>query len=162
MTTLIYKRTHRGDPNPQGVFGCNDCMGRVRSWAFDAAIGVGGKHPDGGHEDLAFKITWVGIHARRTPARGRGPLVEFEHFVLWEDDGPDIRQAAPHLFRYMFQDRHVRAVLSTSLPRAIQKEIQEILMHAHDDDATAGRRTTGKRRAQSRKPGKRQTCKSHC
>lgn len=42
MRILAYKRTHTGDPDANGVFGVNDCMGRVRSLEFDAVIGVGG------------------------------------------------------------------------------------------------------------------------
>jgi hypothetical protein len=39
MRTLIYKRTHSGDPDPKaGVFGCNNCMNTVRGWGFDAVI----------------------------------------------------------------------------------------------------------------------------
>ena len=31
MRTLIYKRTHSGDPDPtSGRFGVRDCMGKVR------------------------------------------------------------------------------------------------------------------------------------
>jgi hypothetical protein len=56
MNTLVYKRTHTGDPNTQGVFGCHDCMGQIRRRSFDAVIGVGGKRPDQGHEGIAFKI----------------------------------------------------------------------------------------------------------
>jgi hypothetical protein len=39
--TLVYKRTHPGDPDVGGRFGINDCMGQVRSWDFDAVVGVG-------------------------------------------------------------------------------------------------------------------------
>jgi hypothetical protein len=42
MRTLIYKRTHHGDPDPAGRFGIHDCMGRVRTWSLEAVIGVGG------------------------------------------------------------------------------------------------------------------------
>src|SRR4051812_45820013 len=43
MRTLVYKRTHSGDPDPKmGVFGNHDCMGEVRAWPFDAVIGIGG------------------------------------------------------------------------------------------------------------------------
>jgi hypothetical protein len=31
MRTLIYKRTHTGDPDANGCFGIYDCMGRVRA-----------------------------------------------------------------------------------------------------------------------------------
>ncbi len=42
MRILTYKRTHTGDPEANGVIGINDCMGRVRSLAYDAVIGIGG------------------------------------------------------------------------------------------------------------------------
>ena len=37
MRTLIYKRTHPGDPDVDGLFGIHDCMGQVRAWSFDEA-----------------------------------------------------------------------------------------------------------------------------
>lgn len=138
MDTLIYKRTHTGDPNKLGVFGCHGCMGQVRSRHFDAVIGLGGKRPDRGHEDIAFKITWVGINPSKTESLrdSRGPLVEFECFVLWDETGPDVRTVAPNLFRYMFEDRHVRHVMSRSLPSEMQEEVLTILRLAenHRDD----------------------------
>ena len=42
MRTLVYLRTHNGDPDEEDVFGIHDCMGQVRSWRFEAVIGVGG------------------------------------------------------------------------------------------------------------------------
>jgi hypothetical protein len=138
MDTLIYKRTHTGDPNKSGVFGCHGCMGQVRRRRFDAVIGVGGKRPDRGHEGIAFKVTWVGINPSKTdaPNDSRGPLVEFECFVLWDEAGPDLRTLAPNLFRYMFEDRHVRHVMSRSLPNEMQEEVIAILRLAeeHRDD----------------------------
>jgi len=45
--TLIYKRTHTGDPHREvGVFGENGCMRRVRGYKFDAVIGIGGIGPE--------------------------------------------------------------------------------------------------------------------
>lgn len=134
MDTLIYKRTHTGDPNALGVFGCNGCMGQVRRRHFDAVIGLGGKRPDRGHESIAFKITWVGINPSKTesPRDSRGPLVEFERFVLWDQMGPGVRTVAPKLFKYMFEDRHVRHVMSRSLPRDMQEEVLTILRLAED------------------------------
>ena len=42
MRTLVYKRTHSGDPDPaSGVFGNNNCTRSVRGWNFDAVIGIG-------------------------------------------------------------------------------------------------------------------------
>lgn len=46
MRTLIYKRTHPGDPDETGRFGIHDCMGKVRSWQFDAVVGEGGIGPE--------------------------------------------------------------------------------------------------------------------
>jgi hypothetical protein len=43
VKVLIYKRTHTGDPTPEGVFGLSDCMGRVRAREYEAVIGVGGQ-----------------------------------------------------------------------------------------------------------------------
>ncbi len=67
MRTLIYKRTHSGDPDHAGWFGVNDCMGRVRAWSFEAVIGVGGTGREARREGIARNLTWVGIG--RPPSR---------------------------------------------------------------------------------------------
>jgi hypothetical protein len=147
MNTLVYKRTHTGDPNKQGVFGCHDCMGRIRRRSFDAVIGVGGKRPDRGHEDIAFKITWVGmgpIKAEAPDLTFRGPLVEFERFVLWDETGPDLKALAPRLFKHLFEDaasNSRRSVMSESLSGQMQEEISNILRLAERrrDDARGNR-----------------------
>jgi hypothetical protein len=128
--TLIYKRTHKGDPDEAGIFGIHECMGRVRGWSFEAVIGVGGKSPWRGHEGIALKINWIGIGPFRTETGGRGPRVGFDHFVLLDEDGPELRRHAPNLFRYMFEDQHVRLVMSRSLDRKMQEEVQGILRWA--------------------------------
>src|ERR1035438_7944852 len=104
LNTLIYKRTHTGDPDKSGIFGIHDCMGRVRSWPFDAVIGVGGKSPDPGSEDIAGRINWVGIGPTRKVqprSNSRGPVVTFDHFVFLEETGPYLEQFAPNLFRHI-------------------------------------------------------------
>ena len=119
-----------GDPDKSGKFGIHDCMGGVRRWRFDAVIGVGGKSPDKGSEDIAHKINWIGIGpARETeaPRNFRGPLVTFERFVFLEETGPELKKRAPNLFKHMFEDQHVRLVMSRSLPSKMQEEVQEIL-----------------------------------
>ena len=136
VNALVYKRTHRGDPNTLGVFGCHDCMGRVRCCSYDAVIGVGGTSPDRGHEGIGRKINWIGIGPSKTENGGRGPLVEFERFVLLEETGPDFKICAPNLFRYMFEDQQVRFVLSRSLRRAMQDEVQNILRWATENRRT--------------------------
>ena len=137
LNALVYKRTHRGDPDKSGIFGIHDCMGRVRRWSFDAAIGVGGKSPWRMDEDIALKINWIGIGPiRKTEVPGlKGPHVEFEFFVLLEEDGPDVylKKCAPRLFKYMFEDQQVRFVMSRGLPDQMQREVQEILRWAAEN-----------------------------
>jgi hypothetical protein len=41
--TLICKRTHPLDPDESGVFGVQECMGRVPAYMFDSVVGVGGE-----------------------------------------------------------------------------------------------------------------------
>jgi hypothetical protein len=76
MRTLIYKRTHNGDPDPEtGTFGNADCMGRVRGWNFDAVIGVGGIGREPELEGIAGKVTWVGIGPHKVRGQWRGLLI---------------------------------------------------------------------------------------
>jgi hypothetical protein len=132
--TLVYKRTHRGDPDKSGTFGINDCMGRVRTWPFDAVIGVGGKMPDAGHEDIANKINWVGIKPRIAANGLRGPILKFEYFLLLESEGPELKTFAPDLFRYMFEDHNVRLVTSKHIRSPIMRlEIGDILKWAIEE-----------------------------
>jgi hypothetical protein len=151
MNTLIYKRTHTGDPNKLGVFGCDDCMGRVRSRKFGAVIGVGGKSPWRGYEDIALKINWIGIAPTSTKGlQGRGPRLRFQHFVLYEETGPYLKTLAPNLFRYMFEDQHVRVVMSRSLSPKMQEEVTQILGLAKNRRSTKprilGKKTSSKHR----------------
>ena len=147
LNTLVYKRTHKGDPDESGIFGIHDCMGQVRGYRFDAVIGIGGKSPDSGSEGIARKINWIGISPSKSEASSplwfgakrpdwsktfRGPLVTFERFVFLGEKGPDFNKFAPNLFRHMFEEQHVRLVMSRSLPREMQEEVQEILRWAED------------------------------
>lgn len=135
--TLIYKRTHTGDPNTSGIFGCHDCMGQVRGYRFDAVIGVGGKSPDHDSEDIALKINWIGIDPhvpktvpntrKRDGEEFRGPWVTFQRFYLWEETGPYLKTHARKLFKCMFEEKHVRLLMSRSLLPEIQEEVQNIL-----------------------------------
>jgi len=135
MNTLIYKRTHRGDPNESGVFGCHNCMGRIRRWNFDAVIGVGGKRPWPKDMDIACKINWIGIGASRNFTElpnQEHPVVTFKHFCLYEERGLELKSEAFNLYEYMFVKQNVRAVLSQSLDHddLIQRDISKILMLA--------------------------------
>jgi hypothetical protein len=97
MQVLIYKRTHPGDPNADGVFGCEDCMGAVRKRQFDAVIGVGGIGPEAQSHGLDRRLNWVGAgaHPSSIPVGLRGPLVTFNRFLLLEVKAPSFK--ASHL-----------------------------------------------------------------
>ncbi len=125
--TLIYKRTHRGDPDDRGIFGVHDCMGSVRGWRFDSAIGVGGSNPDPGHKDIAGKVTWIGIDPEVVGKTLRGPVLRFNWFRRFDEIGPELKILAPSLFAHMFVDRHVRALLSQNLQDVEKEEVIGIL-----------------------------------
>jgi len=124
-TVLIYRRTHTGDPDENGVFGCHGCMKSVRSWPYDAVIGVGGKKPDKGSEGIAYKVNWIGIG----PIKHRDvrePLVTFSKFVRWDENGPWLYECAPKLYQYMFDQGHIPRT-GKSFPDHVYSEILQIL-----------------------------------
>lgn len=125
---LIYRRTHAGDPSREtGEFGVHDCMGRIRDWAFDAAIGIGGKKPWPGYEEIAEKITWVGVGVdqKRAPSEREksdankhqfgGHILKFHRWIVLDEDGPLLKDVSPILHKYMFSDGRIpRAALNFS------------------------------------------------
>lgn len=129
MRVLIYKRTHPFDPNDDGVFGCEDCMGAVRRRRFDAVIGVGGIGPEAQSWKIDRRLNWVGAGAHPSdtvPVGHRGPLVTFDRFLLLEDRGPELKSIAPALARHVYAV-HRRVVMSDGLSPTIQREIEKIL-----------------------------------
>lgn len=76
-------------------------MGRVRSWRYDAVIGVGGIHPDQGSEGIKEKLTWIGIEPIKKGDL-KLPLVSFRKFRCWNERGPDFRTLAPKLAGRLF------------------------------------------------------------
>jgi hypothetical protein len=131
---LIYKRTHTGDPNADGVFGVHDCMGSVRNRKYDAVIGIGGKQPWRGDKDIACKINWIGIFPARHNRKGkyRGLLVTFAKFCLYNENGPLVQEIAPKLYKYMYQDVNRRVVMSSSLPSDVYEDVVKILSLAEN------------------------------
>src|SRR5439155_20625964 len=115
MRTLIYKRTHPGDPDSKtGVFGNHDCMGSVRAWEFDAVIGIGGVGQEPKSHGIAGKLTWIGIGPEKilsdpNRANSRGPRVRFHHFWYRGEGGPLLREKYPALASRMY-DRNVRVL----------------------------------------------------
>ena len=111
MKVLIYKRTHSGDPDANGCFGVNDCMGSVRKQDFDAVIGVGGIGPEAQTNGIAGKVNWLGIGPHKMAVAGkRGPEVMFDHFIDYGTNGPDFRELAPTLAEHMYTN-NVRSLL---------------------------------------------------
>jgi len=77
-------------------------MGKVRSYRFDAVIGVGGIGRMPRAEGISGKVNWIGLGSRKGAIEGRGPLVTFDHFVLYEEKGRDFRAIAPTLALRMY------------------------------------------------------------
>lgn len=133
MRTLIYKRTHSGDPDPKtGVFGNKNCMGMVRRWRFDAAIGIGGVGRKPELNRIARKLTWVGIGKHeifvdpdRPFVTRDHPLVTFDHFLYYGACGQLLEEIAPALARRMY-NKNVR-VLMDSLSSEERREVDKIL-----------------------------------
>jgi hypothetical protein len=134
MRTLIYKRTHSGDPDPKtGVFGNHDCMGEARDWSFDAVIGIGGKGQESQSHRIAGKLTWIGIGPQTIDHRGRGPQLIFHHFWYRGEDGPLLQTDYPALASRMY-DKNVRVLMHSPLSSerqskitALDRDIKEIL-----------------------------------
>ena len=157
MKILTYKRTHTGDPENSGIFGGSDCMGKVRGYSFDAAIGVGGWSAWPRSEGIAGKLTWVGIGPTKLTSRilGRGPVVTFSEFWLWDADGPAMRELAPALWA-RFETSRCRLLLYgyNDIERA---EAVSILDWARMQPPTLSRKRVGENLE-----GRVRPCRSRC
>ncbi len=110
MNILVYKRTHNGDPGPDGCFGIYDCMGVIRDREYDAVIGVGGIGPEARAAGIARMVNWIGVGPHKRYVGKRGPEVTFDRFVYFGCDGPDFVTIAPALAKRLYDD-NVRSVL---------------------------------------------------
>lgn len=167
MRVLVYRRTHRGDPdNINREFGYWDCMGQVRDWQYDAVIGIGGVKPWPGDEAIQKRLTWVGIgrvqdgQQHRRAATGqdmkrmraenkefagfRGSIVSFETFVLWDENCPSIEKHYSALFNYMFSQGKIphAAIFDLSCndenDSNIKQDLQKILDLAKETYQSGG------------------------
>ena len=104
---LIYKRTHPGDPDGDGVFGCEDCMGAIRSRTFDAVIGVGGIGHEARSHGFDGKLHWIGVGPTKQPGEAwmRGPFVTFDRYIDFGSDGPLLSEVAPALAKRFYSSR---------------------------------------------------------
>lgn len=126
MKVLIYKRTHKGDPDERGIFGNQDCMGKIRSWDYDAVIGIGGKTTWKNDKDIKQKINWIGLGPKKIESSGRADCVVFTHFELFEKNGKNIAANFPKLYDYMYGSRK-RFDMSSNLPDDVFQEVEIIL-----------------------------------
>jgi hypothetical protein len=127
MRTLVYKRTHTGDPDASGCFGIECCMGRDRAWDFDAVIGVGGIGREAVREGIDRKITWVGIGPKPVGvACDEHPILAFEKFYLKDERGLLLKAKAPKLAKRMFKPYALRAMMD-DLDADELKEIEVVL-----------------------------------
>lgn len=133
--TLIYKRTHPGDPDRQGRFGIEDCMGQVRTWDFEAVIGVGGIGAEPRSHGIDRKVNWIGIGPHRIGAARRGPVLTFDRFCLFESNGPSFAGLAPRLAARLYS-RNVR-VVRDRLDDQERREVERILALARDAGPSA-------------------------
>lgn len=141
-TVLVYRRTHTGDPNEDGEFGCAGCMGRVRGWDYDAVIGIGGISREAEANGIARKVTWIGIGPERDPIDSKTPEVTFSKFVLWDEKGPLLKDCAPKLYEYMFEQGRVPRT-GKLFPEDIYEEILGILKLAEDAPLSPGKASGG-------------------
>lgn len=139
MRTLIYKRTHCGDPDPEGRFGINTCMGKVRTWLFEAVIGVGGISAK--PKSLVRKVNWIGIGAQpsgKFDKRG-DPIITFKKFLLFSPEGgepaKELRELAPALAARLYKDS--KHFLMNDLSLVEQGEVDKILALAKDADRSS-------------------------
>ena len=148
---LIYKRTHKNDPDRYGRFGIEGCMGRVRGYPFDAVIGVGGVSGWPKAEGIARKVNWVGRFPRKqpNPVDARGPLVTFRHgdYRVLEDRGPllasmsGLLAAVVYGSRNRFLFRSIRGQLAVEARRVISELLDtdrypDALVASHDRGAS--------------------------
>ena len=113
-------------------------MGRVRRLPFGAVIGIGGISGEPISQGIAGKINWIGIGPRTKPCDGiRGPLVTFDHFMLFEEKGREFERIAPTLARRLYTRGAPRFVFKNLNPME-QAEIRRILKMAEDAPPSAG------------------------
>jgi hypothetical protein len=152
MRTLIYKRTHCGDPDPKtGVFGNHDCMGQVRAWRFDAVIGIGGVGREPQRHRIAGKLTWIGIGPQMIDDTARGPRLIFRHFWYRGEEGPILRSDYPGLAGRMY-DTNVRVLMHSQasseveerIDSALDRDVNKILRLAADASPSDGPASRGK------------------
>jgi hypothetical protein len=132
MRTLIYRRTHSGDPDPgTGVFGNHNCMKSVRGHCFSAVIGIGGIAKEPRRRGIAGKLTWIGIDAQTfydpDCPKFDHPQVRFRHFLYLGEDGPLLEQDYPALASRIYAGRVRRLMHCPGKSPDIDGDVEKIL-----------------------------------
>jgi hypothetical protein len=105
MATLVYKMTHKGDPDSDlGIWGVEDCMGQVRDYEFDAVIGIGGRSWSNETSRMG-EIVWIGLGPEMVDRTDRGPVLRFAHFRYFREGELMLRTIAPNLEKAMYNCR---------------------------------------------------------
>ena len=102
MATLVYKMTHKGDPDSElGFWGVEDCMGQVRGYGFDAVIGIGGRSWWRTQTSRTGEVVWIGLGPETVDQAHRGPVLRFAHFRYFREGELLLRTIAPNLDKAM-------------------------------------------------------------
>jgi hypothetical protein len=114
-------------------------MGSIRKWEFGAVIGVGGIGAQARTEGIAGRVNWIGVGSLKRPSiEGRGPLITFDHFVLFEQKGRTFRDIAPTLARRMYSTNAPRFLFNDRFNKVEQAEMDRILKMAKTAPASLG------------------------
>jgi hypothetical protein len=138
VRTLVYKRTHKGDPDKKGRFGIKDCLGGIRSWDFEAVIGIGGIGSRAIAQGINGKVNWIGIDPQKGAIHGRGPLVTFKHFVLYDGKGVKVGKQARTLAQRMYSPNAPRFLFNDNFKKVEQAEIDRLLKMAKTAKPSVG------------------------
>lgn len=142
MATLVYKMTHRGDPNQRGCWGVGDCMGQVRDWDFNAVIGIGGRSWYPRVTSRAGEIVWIGIGPHPTAVEGnRGAELRFDHFRYFWEGELMLRAIAPNLAQTMYHTNRYAHFILHGFSRIEELEIEQILELARNAAPSSGNLT---------------------
>jgi hypothetical protein len=128
MRTLIYKRSHTGDPDPKtGMFGNNDCMGSVRGRRFNAVIGIGGVGQEPRSNGIAGRLNWIGIDPIYDGRTRRGPRLRFR-LRDFGQGGPLMWEKYPALAAHMYDVNRRSFMHSPSPARGrLDQDVKNIL-----------------------------------
>jgi hypothetical protein len=139
MRTLIYKRTHVGDPNVMGVFGIKDCMRGVRNYEYGAVVGIGGVGSEAKSYNIDERINWIGIGPHRKAVTGyKGEWITFDQFLYLEGQDKFLTNVAPVLAERMYTYPAPRFLFDDNFNAKEQAEVSKILRLAADAPPSTG------------------------